>query len=80
MGFVAVVTRLVMPDEKPKDAGAPEIEITPEMIEAGVQTYYEYVDDRWNSPGGDELMDVLAKIYAEMAKCAPKHSSLSESV
>ena len=56
----------------PKDAGAPEIEVTPEMIDAGVQTYYENTSEGWNSPGGRELRTVLAEIYVEMAKYAPK--------
>jgi hypothetical protein len=55
-------------------AGAPEaeIEVTPEMIEAGVQIYYENACEGWASPGGNELRRALAEIYVEMAKCAPK--------
>lgn len=61
-----------MSDNIPKDAGAPEIEVTPEMIEAGMQRYYENAAGGWESPGGEELSRVLAEIYVEMAKCAPR--------
>ena len=56
------------------EAGAPwaEIEVTPDMITAGVQTYYETAAGGWESPGGEELRNLLREIYVEMARCAPK--------
>jgi hypothetical protein len=50
----------------PTAAGAPEIEITPEMIQAGVQAYYESAFDGWQSPGGSELREMIRTIFLEM--------------
>jgi hypothetical protein len=57
--------------------GAPDakIEVTPAMIQEGVQTYYENAaGEDWESPGGDELRNLLREIYVRMARCAPKSS------
>jgi hypothetical protein len=55
------------PDEK--------VEVTPDMLQEGVQTYYEHAGgEDWESPGGDELRNLLREIYVQMAKCAPKSS------
>ncbi len=54
----------------PRNADAPEIEITPEMIAAGVQTYYENAGAEWDNPGLDELKIMLREVYSAMAKSA----------
>lgn len=43
--------------EKPKTEDIPEIEITPEMIEAGAQKIWEFFDEviAWGSLSGREL-------------------------
>jgi len=65
----AVVTKSVMKTEKAEqaqDAGAPELEITPKMIEAGVNTYYENAIWGWDNPGNDELRQMLKQIFKAM--------------
>lgn len=52
-------------------AGAPEIEVTDLMIQAGVQTYYEHAGSGWENPGGADLREALREIYVEMAKFSP---------
>jgi hypothetical protein len=58
-----------MTDEKAKDAGAPEIEITPEMIDAGVDAWYGEIVSG-NGPSGDMLRCVLAKVFLAMVQAA----------
>jgi hypothetical protein len=52
--------------EKPENAGAPEIEITPDMIEAGVQAFYENKSEDWCSPGGIEMDNMMRAIFLAM--------------
>ncbi len=47
-------------------AGAPKIDVTPAMIEAGVHAYYENAYEGWQSPGGSELRDMVKIIFSEM--------------
>jgi hypothetical protein len=53
--------------DKPIDAGAPGIEVTPAMIEAGVQAYYENTSEDWNSPSGTELRKMMRTIFSAMS-------------
>jgi hypothetical protein len=53
-------------------ARAPETKITPEMIEAGVQAYFEMAIWGWDNPGNDELRLMLSRTYEAMATAAPK--------
>ncbi len=49
------------------EAGAPEIEITPAMMEAGVIAYYENSGgEAWSSPGGSELKVVIERVFQAM--------------
>jgi hypothetical protein len=52
-----------------KSAGAPEIEVTPEMIEAGVGAYYENAIWGWDNPGRKELQEMVKAIFLAMS-CA----------
>ena len=59
-------------------AGAPEaqIDVTPEMIEAGVFAYYENAICGWDNPGNAALRPMLREVFVAMwrkrqAKSAP---------
>jgi hypothetical protein len=43
-----------------------EIEITPEMIEAGVLAYYENSGEGWSNPGDSELSAMVRNVFQEM--------------
>jgi hypothetical protein len=50
---------------KPLDdlrAGAPEIEITDDMINAGIEAFYRRTNEGWASPGGEEMRSMIAAI------------------
>lgn len=49
-----------------------EIEVTPEMIEAGVRAYYENAVGGWENPGQEELRDVLAAAFKAMIAAFPE--------
>jgi hypothetical protein len=53
--------------EKAKNVGAPEIEVTTDMIEAGVQAYYENAIWGWENPGREELRKMTEAIYMAMS-------------
>jgi hypothetical protein len=44
-----------------------EIEITPEMIEAGVQAYYENAVEGWDNPGNAQLRSMMRTIFQAMS-------------
>jgi hypothetical protein len=52
-------------------AGAPGniVEITPDMIEAGVHAYYENAWTGWENPGLRELRDMVRAIFLAMSSC-----------
>lgn len=59
------------------EAGAPaepEIEVTPDMIEAAMMAYYINYGSGWANPGYEELSLVLCEVYRAMAKSAPTAS------
>jgi hypothetical protein len=62
--------------EHPQSFGqvADTIEVTPEMLDAGAQTFYENAVGGWETPGAKELRNLLREIYAAMARCAPRSS------
>ena len=47
------------------EAGAPEIEVTPAMIEAGAEVVWAYFDEviAWGSPSG---RDLAKRVFAAM--------------
>jgi hypothetical protein len=55
-----------MADDRLLDAGAPEIEVTPEMIEAGIEAFCRNKSEDWSNPGGSEKADVIRAIYLAM--------------
>jgi hypothetical protein len=57
-----------MPDRAapPVQAPAPDLEITPEMIDAGVQAYYENSGEGWSNPGDNELCVMVRNVFLEM--------------
>lgn len=57
------------------DAPVDEIEVTPDMIEAGKEAYYKNYGSGWENPGDGELIRVLCEVYRAMAKYAPSASS-----
>lgn len=57
-----------MPD-KPKNAGAPEIEITQEMIEAGVMCFYKH------DPREDNIEEILPHVFCAMMAASKKASA-----
>ncbi len=72
---IANVTKSVIVSEKPHNAGAPEPEITPEMIEAGLDALW--ATGAIEHPcGADE--DVVRRVFNAMilaASCAPRAQS-----
>ena len=55
-----------------RESGAPEtdeIEVTPAMIQAGVYAYYANAFEGWDSPGGDEMREMVKTIFLEMWSC-----------
>jgi hypothetical protein len=63
--FGFVVESVTMTD-RPQDAGAPEIEVTPDMIEAGIHAYFANTSEDWCAPGGDELRRMMRTIFLAM--------------
>jgi hypothetical protein len=53
-------------------AGAPEIEVTPAMIEAGVMAYYENAVGGWENPGVAELRKMLGDVFTAMWSSCPR--------
>jgi hypothetical protein len=70
-----------MSPEKPQDAGAPEIEVTPEMIEAGVNAFFLNKSEDWSSPGGVEMDDMMRAIFLAMwsIHCDPENNENTKS-
>jgi hypothetical protein len=54
-----------MADNVPIDAGAPEIEPTPEMIEAGMEAIYSFFADAV-MPRSEILRQVATEVYQAM--------------
>ena len=57
-----------MPTDKPIDAGAPEIEVTPEMIEAGVRTLWDSGLIETPIDGVDQM--VVERIFVAMSRAS----------
>ena len=60
-------------EQRPSDsseAGAPEIEITPAMIEAGVDAYYRNAGSGWENSGHAELKAMVSAIFSAMWFCS----------
>lgn len=55
-----------MADEKAKDAGAPEPEITPAMLRAGAEVIWRCFDDASHSSYGEH---VAVLVFEAMDKC-----------
>ena len=53
--------------------GAPEVdvEVTPEMIRAGLDAFYENAACGWETPGRKDLIEMLEEVFRAMAKSAP---------
>jgi hypothetical protein len=64
-----VVTNSVMATENPKNAGAPEAEITPEMIEAGRTVLLGEISV-WFGPDYDSA-EVAEKVFRAMIQARP---------
>ena len=58
--------------DKPKDAGAPAIEVTPEMIEAGTRTLWDSGVVETPIDGVDQM--VVQKIFVAMALVSKERS------
>jgi hypothetical protein len=74
IGKLILRARITPLPNYPVDTAEPagtEIEVTPEMIEAGVRAYYENAMWGWESPGGAELRNLLGQVYRDMARLAP---------
>jgi hypothetical protein len=56
---------------KSVEAGAPEVEVTSEMIWAGVMIYGENAGEGWSNPGIDELRRMVRLIFEEMLSSRP---------
>jgi hypothetical protein len=50
------------------EAGAPDVEVTPAMIEAGVAAFYEEAVCGWDNPGTNDVKRVLAAVFAAMSQ------------
>ncbi len=68
------VTNLVMTDQKSIDAGAPEIEVTPEMIEDGREVLVEFGLD-WDMWTPDFQSRLVSTIYERMIRAHRAHLS-----
>jgi hypothetical protein len=51
--------------EKPT-IGAPELEVTNEMVRAGVKALYDEFPYGWDLPSGDELGGIIVAVYRAM--------------
>lgn len=58
---------------QPEAPATGELEVTPEMIRAGVGAYYECAVSGWEVPDRGELIQMLREAYLRMAKAAAKH-------
>jgi|HubBroStandDraft_6_1064221.scaffolds.fasta_scaffold10215098_1 hypothetical protein len=45
-----------------------QVEVTPQMIEAGVAAYYANEGEGWNNPNNKELGEMLAEIFKAMSR------------
>ena len=57
-----------------KPTGAPEIEITPAMIEAGKEAFFRMMIDRdylASSPPDKDVSDIVASIFVSMSDKRP---------
>jgi hypothetical protein len=50
----------------------PEVDVTPEMIRAGVMAYYDNAFEGWESPGGASLREMMVAIFRAMAATSRK--------
>jgi hypothetical protein len=58
-------------DTKAPEAGAPNATtVTPAMIEAGVDAYYENAGWGWDNPGRKELREMVRSIFRAMSSDA----------
>lgn len=62
-GFV--ICLVTMSDRQTIDAGAPELEITPEMIEAGLRAYWE--SGAAEIPNASADRELIRRIYLAMS-------------
>jgi hypothetical protein len=46
---------------------SPEDDVAPEMVDVGVQTYYENAIWGWDNPGNKELREMVVAIYKAMS-------------
>lgn len=49
-----------------READSPQIEVSPEMIAAGVHAFYANKSADWNSPRSDELEEMMRTIFLAM--------------
>lgn len=49
-----------MCENNPIDAGAPEIDVTPEMVEAGAKSFYAH------DPRQDDIEEILPDVFRAM--------------
>jgi len=56
-----------VPESAERAAGAPGVEITPAMVEAGVETYYGFSSDGWGNPGNDEVRAMVREVFMAMS-------------
>jgi hypothetical protein len=61
-----------MSEEKTIDAGAPEIEVTPEMIAAGVRVLWDSGAAEVPNLGADQ--DLIQKIFVAMSQASATRS------
>jgi hypothetical protein len=49
------------------EAGAPDLEVTSDMVDAGVIAYYGNSGWGWDNPGDRELREMMRSIFVAMA-------------
>jgi hypothetical protein len=57
-----------------------ELEITPEMIEAGRMAYYENSGEGWSNPGDTELCAMLKNVFEAMWSSLPTTATNGETI
>jgi hypothetical protein len=54
----------------PEAGASEELEVTPAMIEAGVDAYYENAWSGWENPGLAPLREMVRNVFRAMSTCA----------
>ena len=63
--YLTLADRPTRPEARPSGS---EVEVTPEMIAAGVDAYYENAIWGWDNPGNRQLREMVSDIFVAMCR------------